>query len=71
MALDPQRNEKILDMCSAPGGKTTHIAQIMRNSGIVLANDINKARQKATVFNLERMGVKNCIVVNLDGKQLK
>jgi len=44
LVLDPQKDEKILDMCSAPGGKTTHIAQIMRNSGIIVANDINKER---------------------------
>ena len=57
-------------MCSAPGGKTTHIAQIMRNSGMIIANDVNKIRQKATIFNIERMGVKNCVVVNFDGKKL-
>ena len=42
----------------------------MRNSGVIVASDINKERQKATIFNLERMGVKNCIVVNFDGKKL-
>jgi 25S rRNA (cytosine2870-C5)-methyltransferase len=70
LALDPQKNEKVLDMASAPGGKTTHIAQVMRNSGVIVANDVHKERQKATIFNLERMGVKNCIVVNFDGKKL-
>ncbi len=70
LALAPEKNEKILDMACAPGGKTTHIAQVMRNSGVIVANDINKERQKATIFNLERMGVKNCIVVNFDGKKL-
>ncbi len=44
IALAPEKNEKILDMACAPGGKTTHIAQVMRNSGVIVANDINKER---------------------------
>jgi len=42
----------------------------MRNSGVIVANDVHKERQKATIFNLERMGVKNCITINFDGKKL-
>merc|ERR1719476_1089215 len=49
MALAPQVNERVLDMASAPGGKTTHIAAIMNNTGMVLANDANQARCKAVV----------------------
>jgi len=37
---------------------------------MIIANDVNKIRQKATIFNIERMGVKNCVVVNFDGKKL-
>jgi ribosomal RNA methyltransferase Nop2 len=44
LALAPEKKEKILDMACAPGGKTTHIAQVMRNSGVIVANDINKER---------------------------
>ncbi|KAI6184159.1 SAM-MT-RSMB-NOP domain-containing protein [Aphelenchoides bicaudatus] len=69
MALDPQPNEKVLDMCSAPGGKTTHIAAMMKNTGILFANDFNRARLKAVVGNLHRMGVKNSVVSNLDGAE--
>ncbi|KAE9551354.1 hypothetical protein FO519_005436 [Halicephalobus sp. NKZ332] len=67
MALAPQPNERILDMCSAPGGKTTHIASLMRNTGVLFANDANSQRCKAIIGNIHRMGINNCIISNLDG----
>eukprot|EP01040_Poterioochromonas_malhamensis_P006311 gene6311-6791_t len=70
MALDPRPGEKILDMSAAPGGKTTYIAQLMKNSGTVVANDLKAERQKATIANLHRLGVKNAIVCNYDGRQI-
>ena len=70
MALDPQPGERILDMSSAPGGKTSYISQLMKNSGTVVANDLKPQRQKATVANLHRMGVKNSIVCCYDGRKL-
>merc|ERR1712141_564808 len=70
MALAPQENEKILDMAAAPGGKTTHIAALMRNSGLLYANDANKARCKAIVGNLHRLGITNTVVCNYDGRKL-
>ncbi|XP_064613915.1 uncharacterized protein LOC135477663 [Liolophura sinensis] len=69
MALAPQENERVLDMAAAPGGKTTHIAALMRNTGCVFANDANKDRAKALVGNLHRMGVLNTVVSNYDGRQ--
>lgn len=45
-------NERILDMAAAPGGKTTYIAQLMKNSGVIFANDTSKDREKALFFNL-------------------
>jgi len=54
MSLAPQENERILDVASAPGGKTTHLAALMRNSGFLLANDANKERTKAIKGNLHR-----------------
>lgn len=70
LALDPQENEKILDMCSAPGGKTTYIAQLMKNTGMLVANDLKKERLKSLYFNIHRLGVKNCIITNYDGVQM-
>ncbi|UYV64428.1 NOP2, partial [Cordylochernes scorpioides] len=68
MALAPQENEVILDMCAAPGGKTTHIGQIMRNTGVIVANDYREDRIKAVVSNLHRMGVANAVVCVKDGR---
>ncbi|KFW91316.1 Putative ribosomal RNA methyltransferase NOP2, partial [Phalacrocorax carbo] len=69
MALAPQENERILDMCCAPGGKTTYIAQLMKNTGVILANDSNAERLRSVVGNLHRLGVTNAVVSNCDGRQ--
>merc|ERR1719309_1680063 len=70
MALAPQEGERVLDMASAPGGKTTHIAALMKNTGMVLANDANKERTKAVVGNLHRLGITNTVVCCADGRKL-
>ncbi|CAG8593155.1 7107_t:CDS:2 [Ambispora gerdemannii] len=69
MALAPQKNEKILDMAAAPGGKSTYIAALMNNTGQIFSNDTNKERTKALTANIHRMGVKNTVVSNFDGRE--
>lgn len=70
MTLAPQPNERILDMAAAPGGKTSYIAQLMKNTGVLVANDLKKERLKSLNANLMRLGVTNTVVTNYDGKKL-
>jgi NOL1/NOP2/sun family putative RNA methylase len=62
LILNPKPNEFILDLCAAPGSKTTQIAELMKNSGLIIANDDNLERIKALRINLQKMGIKNCVV---------
>ncbi|XP_043642393.1 25S rRNA (cytosine-C(5))-methyltransferase nop2 [Drosophila teissieri] len=71
MALAPQENERILDMCSAPGGKGSHIASIMKNTGVLFANDSNRDRIKAIVANFHRLGIVNAVVSCEDGTKFR
>ncbi|XP_068115492.1 28S rRNA (cytosine(4447)-C(5))-methyltransferase [Hyperolius riggenbachi] len=70
IALAPQEKERILDMCCAPGGKTSYIAQLIKNTGVIVANDMNAERLRSVVGNLHRLGVTNCIISNYDGRQI-
>ncbi|KAI5466923.1 NOL1/NOP2/sun family-domain-containing protein [Mariannaea sp. PMI_226] len=69
MALDPQENERVLDMAAAPGGKTTYMAAMMKNTGFIMANDPNKARAKGLIGNIHRLGARNVIVSNYDARE--
>ena len=62
--LDPGPGEKILDLCAAPGGKSTQIACRMNGQGILISNEINRDRAKILSLNVERLGITNCMVLN-------
>ena len=62
--LDPQPGEKVCDLCAAPGGKTTQIADRMAGEGFLLCNEINPKRAKILSRNIERMAVANALVTN-------
>lgn len=68
--LEVKENLKILDMCAAPGGKTTYIGVLMNNTGVLFANDMNEDRIIGLRSNLLRMNINNCIVTNMDGKKI-
>jgi len=59
----------VLDACAAPGGKTVQLADLMGNTGVVVALDVNKKRLAALSNHLERCRVSNAIVYNLDARQ--
>ncbi len=68
MALAPENNEKVLDLCAAPGGKATHISQVMEDNGLVVANDRKLGRLTALMANIKRLGITNTIVTQSRGE---
>ncbi|KAF7539959.1 hypothetical protein G7054_g1764 [Neopestalotiopsis clavispora] len=68
MALSPQEGERVLDMAAAPGGKTTHMAAMMKNKGCIFANDPSKQRSKGLIGNIHRLGARNVVVCNYDAR---
>ena len=67
VVLDPKAGESILDLCAAPGSKTTHMAQLMENKGVLVANEASFVRIRALVINVQRCGVSNCVIARRDG----
>ena len=65
-ALNPKPGEKILDLCAAPGGKSTHLAGKMGQKGLLVCNEIHGGRAKILSRNVERMGIANAVVTNME-----
>ena len=66
--LDPKPGELVLDMAASPGGKCSHIAQLMKNEGVIFALEENKSRIQSLANNLERLSVKNVLIFKKDAR---
>lgn len=64
--LAPKPDMRVLDLCAAPGGKSTQLATYLGDSGLLVSNEINTQRSRILSQNIERMGIKNAIVTNED-----
>lgn len=70
LILNPTSDDIVLDLCGAPGSKSTQIAEMMNNRGSLLVNEVDNERIKSLVFNLERMNVINASVIHSKGEVL-
>lgn len=64
MLLEVRPGERVLDLCAAPGGKSTQIAAALQGEGLLVCNEIHPARAKILSENVERMGIRNALVTN-------
>lgn len=69
IVLDPQPGDRVLDLCAAPGSKTTQISQAMDNRGLVIANEPSLARITSLRSNCERLGAVNVAITRYDGRR--
>jgi NOL1/NOP2/sun family putative RNA methylase len=67
--LEPQPYERVLDLCAAPGGKSTHLASLMNGQGLLVSNEIVNSRARILAENLERLGLPG-VVMNEDPARL-
>jgi len=68
--MDIKPGERVLDLCAAPGGKTTQIAALLKGEGFLVSNDNNAARIRTLVWNIEHSGARNVVVFNEDPQRL-
>lgn len=69
--LDPKHDSKILDICAAPGTKTTYIAEYTENTGKILANDVSFYKLDLILENINRLSLKNIELTNFDARDFK
>ncbi|MDY0082928.1 MAG: RsmB/NOP family class I SAM-dependent RNA methyltransferase [Ignavibacteriaceae bacterium] len=70
VALNPDSNNVVMDLCGAPGSKSTQLAELMENKGTLIINEADNERVKSLIFNLERMNVINSSVIRSKGEVL-
>lgn len=71
IVLNPKKEDIVLDMCASPGSKTSQIAAMMENSGLIIANDNRIDRMKPLSNNLERCGIANTVMTLMEGRWFK
>ena len=69
IALSPKKNAYVLDMCASPGGKTSHLAQLLQNSGLIVANELYPSRQVPLGHTLNRLGIVNTVITGYQAQQ--
>ncbi|MCG3216274.1 MAG: RsmB/NOP family class I SAM-dependent RNA methyltransferase [Candidatus Heimdallarchaeota archaeon] len=70
LVLDPQEDDEILDMCASPGGKTSHIAALLKNKGKIVAVDMNDERVKILKDRMNLLGIKLVRIIQTDAREL-
>ncbi|MBW1785593.1 MAG: RsmB/NOP family class I SAM-dependent RNA methyltransferase [Deltaproteobacteria bacterium] len=68
-ALSPEPHACVLDMCAAPGGKTAHMADLMENTGLIVANELYADRQRSLGHTLDRLGVLNAVITGYQAQE--
>lgn len=71
LVLAPEKNDLVLDLCAAPGSKTTQLSALMENQGLIIANDLEYKRLKPLIMNLQRCGCLNVITTLSKGYNIK
>ncbi len=70
LVLNPTSSDKVLDLCAAPGSKTTQLAELMHNTGTLIANEVSTERLKSLVFNVDKMNLANTGILHGRGELL-
>src|SRR3989338_1501845 len=68
VVLDPKPDDLVLDMCASPGSKSTQLAQLMQNKGLLVSNDFTGDRMNPLGLNMQRMGITNAVITNMYGQ---
>lgn len=71
LILNPKPGDIVLDLCAAPGSKTTQLAQLMKNKGLIVANDYTGIRLQSLGINVQRMGATNVLLTQMYGQQFR